>query len=128
MAVRSQMPLLQHVLLNLVMNAIEQITEIRPAEGGQVRIRVSRAVTGKGEGGRASQEVIRIQVEDNGPGIHWRLWEKIFDAGFTTRKDGSGLGLFISRNIVESLGGRIYVAESYINFGTVFSVDLPYQI
>jgi signal transduction histidine kinase/DNA-binding response OmpR family regulator/predicted RNA-binding protein with RPS1 domain len=128
MAVRSQMPLLQHVLLNLLMNAIEQITEIRPAEGGQVRIRVSRAVSGKGEGSRASQEVIRIQVEDNGPGIHWRLWEKIFDAGFTTRKDGSGLGLFISRNIVESLGGHIYVAESYINFGTVFSVDLPYQI
>ena len=102
-------------------NAIEQIAEIRPREGGQVMIRVERLE-------RANGAVIRVTVADNGPGIHWRLWEKIFEAGFTTRPDGSGLGLYIARNIVESLGGRLYVAESYINGGTVFAVDLPGQI
>jgi len=122
MAIRSQMPLLQHVLLNLVMNSIEQIGEIRPREGGQVQIGVEQVDRAGGP------PVIRVTISDNGPGIHWRLWEKIFDAGFTTRPDGSGLGLYISRNIVESLGGRLYVAESYINSGTVFAVDLPYQI
>lgn len=121
-AIRSQMPLLQHVLLNLVMNSIEQIAEIRPREGGQVLIRVERIDRAGGP------PVIRISVADNGPGIHRRLWEKIFEAGFTTRPDGSGLGLYISRNIVESLGGRLYVAESYVNSGTVFAVDFPYQI
>ncbi len=126
MAIRSQMPLLQHVLLNLVMNSIEQIAEIRPREGGQVMIRVERVEQEFRLAG--SHPLIRISVADNGPGIHRRLWEKIFDAGFTTRPDGSGLGLYISRNIVESLGGRLYVAESYINSGTVFAVDFPYQI
>jgi signal transduction histidine kinase len=122
MAIRSQMPLLQHVLLNLVMNAIEQIQEARGQQGGQVRIRVEQVDRAEG------RPVVRVLVEDSGPGVHWRLWEKIFEAGFTTRPDGSGLGLYISRNIVESLGGRLYVAESYINSGTVFAVDLPDQI
>lgn len=121
-AIRSQMPLLQHVLLNLIMNAIEQITETRPGEGGQVRLRVETAnETGP-------DAVIRLLVEDNGPGIHWRLWDKIFEAGFTSRKDGSGLGLYISRSIVDSLGGRLYVQESYINNGSTFVVELPYKI
>lgn len=126
-AIRSQMPLLQHVLLNLMMNAIEQISETRPAEGGQVRIRVEK-ITKESDDGRSRSDLLRLLVEDDGPGIHWRLWEKIFEAGFTTREDGSGLGLFISRNIMESLGGRLYVLESWINNGTSFAIELPYQL
>jgi signal transduction histidine kinase len=66
-------------------------------------------------------------IQDDGPGIHHRLWEKIFDAGFSTRKDGSGLGLYISRYILSTMGGKIYVLDSHILQGTTFAVDLPFQ-
>ncbi len=112
---RSQVGLLQQVLINLLLNAIQQIKKIR--KGGRVRVQIEKV-----------DKFVRFLVADNGPGIHWRWWEQIFEPGFTTRDEGSGLGLYISRSIIQSFGGRIYVAESCILGGTTIAVELPLKL
>jgi signal transduction histidine kinase len=71
---------------------------------------------------------LRILIEDNGPGIHTSMKEKIFEAGYSTREDGSGIGLYISRNLISDMGGKIYVQESFILGGTTFALEIPCQI
>ncbi len=120
MATRTQVTLVRQVLLNVVLNAIQQIGLYRPREGGNVRISFS-------ERWDAQKHMVCIHVEDDGPGIHRRLWKQVFQLGYTTRKDGSGLGLHISQSLVESLGGQISVSESLLYWGTTFTVDLPFK-
>lgn len=123
--IRSQAAALEHVLINLALNAIQQIHETGRREGGWVQIRVeAHCETGQPEAASRPKRLL-ILVEDNGPGIHASLWERVFEVGFTTRSDGSGLGLYICRSLVEAMGGRIYVAESRVLGGTTFAVELP---
>lgn len=105
---------LQQVFLNLMLNAVQQMS-LRPAEHRILAISAS-----------AGKEPFPIQVHfrDTGPGIHKPLWEKIFAPGFSTR-GGSGLGLFIARSFLHSLGGRIRVEESFVPLGTTFLIELP---
>ncbi|MBI5634706.1 MAG: response regulator [Nitrospirae bacterium] len=111
---------LEQVLLNVLLNAIQQIAEIRPESGGWIKVQI--------EPPSVSGEMLRILVEDNGPGIHVSLWEKIFDIGFTSRHDGSGIGLFISRSLIEKqMRGKIYVQESRVLGGTTFAMEIPGQ-
>jgi len=65
------------------------------------------------------------RFKDNGLGIHRQLWERIYDLGFSTKEGGTGLGLYIAKGLVESLGGHIKVEESYILVGSTFLVELP---
>jgi signal transduction histidine kinase len=112
----------QQVVLNTLLNAIQQIERLRPDGGGRVDIRIE-AVTLERE------PVIQIQIEDDGPGIHRRLWERVFELGFTTRVgEGSGLGLFLSRQLLADVGGSIRVAESRIQWGTVMEIRLPISL
>jgi signal transduction histidine kinase len=118
-AVRLHTVQLQQMLLNIIVNAIQQIELTRPATGGQVMIQVRPCA-------RDSRPIIRIRVEDDGPGIHQQLWKRIFDLGFTTRAEGgSGLGLHITNSLAESLNSHVYVESSYILWGTVFTIELP---
>jgi len=119
---RAQAAQVQQVLLNVLLNAVQQIASLRPREGGRVRIRLDQQQ-------RGDQMVLQVMVEDDGPGIHRRLWERIFELGFTTREEeGSGLGLYITRSLVEALGGRVYVVESHILWGTTFAIELPFKL
>lgn len=119
---RAQGALVQQVLLNMVLNAIQQIAIVRPAAGGRVRIQLGQQRREEGPG-------LRIAVVDDGPGIHRRLWDRIFELGFTTRQaEGSGLGLYVSRSLVEVLGGRIYVAESRRLWGSTVVLELPFNL
>jgi len=68
---------------------------------------------------------IKVRFTDTGPGIHRRLWKDIFELGFSTRPGGTGLGLFVARSVVESMGGRIAVEQSSIPLGSTFLVELP---
>jgi signal transduction histidine kinase/CheY-like chemotaxis protein len=120
--IRSQAAAFEQVLLNIMLNAVQQIAEARPGAGGWVQVRVDEQVEPVRDG------FFRILVEDNGPGIHARLWDKVFEAGYTTRHDGSGIGLYISRNLVEEMGGRIYVRQSCILGGATFALEIPYQL
>ncbi len=122
LVVRSQAAALEQVLLNTLLNAVQQISEVRPDSGGWIQVRLDSSVDVKTQG------FFRILIEDSGPGVHASLFEKIFEPGYTTRHDGSGIGLYISRNLVGEMGGRIYVYESCILSGTTFAIEIPAQV
>jgi signal transduction histidine kinase len=84
---------LQQVLMNLMLNGIEAMKDT----GGVLMV--------KSQLGEGSQ--IEISVNDTGPGLPLGKADQIFDAFFTTKPQGSGMGLAISKSIVESHGGRI---------------------
>ena len=104
MIVRDQ---LVQVFLNLILNAMDA-TE----EGGAITIRTSRDADG-----------LRIDVIDNGHGVPHECRERLFQPYFTTKETGTGLGLFVCRNIVEQNGGRIDLTETSPR-GTAFTVWL----
>jgi PAS domain S-box-containing protein len=101
---------LQQVLMNLILNGIEAMKET----GGVVTVR-----TGRGEGGQ-----VRISVSDTGVGLPPGEADEIFNAFFTTKPQGSGMGLAISRSIVESHGGSLW-ATSNDGQGATFHFTLP---
>ena len=64
-----------------------------------------------------------ITVKDNGPGIPKNIMDKIFEKGFSTKGEGRGVGLFHTKQLIESLGGSISV-ESMEGMGTKFTVSV----
>jgi len=120
--IRNQAVILEQIVLNVTLNAIQQIVECRSEEGG--RIQIDMELINETQ----NNAICRILVADNGPGIHASLWEKIFEMGYSTRQDGSGIGLFVSRNLMEEIGGRIYVADSHILHGSVFGLEVPIEL
>jgi signal transduction histidine kinase/DNA-binding response OmpR family regulator len=117
--VRNQAVLLEQIILNVSLNAIQQTSEHRPDGGGAIRIDIE-LMEESGE-----DATCRILIRDNGPGIHAALWEKIFEMGYSTREDGSGIGLYVSRNLMEEIDGKIYVADSHILSGSIFALEFP---
>jgi PAS domain S-box-containing protein len=101
---------LQQVLMNLMLNGIEAITD------------TVGVVTVKSQLGEDGQ--IEISVNDTGPGLPLGKADQIFDAFFTTKSQGSGMGLAISKSIVESQGGRIW-ANGDLGRGATFHFTLP---
>src|SRR3984885_9560463 len=101
---------IQQVFINLIVNAIEA------SEGQQMpsRVTLRAAVT--------DPDRMLVQVIDNGPGVHDP--ERIFDAFMTTKEKGMGIGLAVSRSIVEAHGGRLW-AENNKAGGAIFNVALP---
>jgi hypothetical protein len=109
-AVQADGEKLKQVILNLVRNAAEAMLG-----GGAVALGLRRAGAGGG---------VEVTVSDTGPGIAPKLLDKIFSPFFTTKPDGTGLGLAVSRKIVEDHGGKITV-KSEVGHGTSFSIQLP---
>jgi PAS domain S-box-containing protein len=108
----------RQVLSNLISNAIDAMRT-----GGKLQVRSRRAVDS-----RTGMEGIRIVVADTGPGMDGRTEARIFEPFFTTKElNGTGLGLWISAEIVERHGGRLTVRSSqHARYhGTVFSLFLP---
>jgi signal transduction histidine kinase len=101
---------IQQVLMNLMLNGIEAITD---ADG---------VVSVKSQLGEDGQ--IEISVNDTGPGLPSGKSDQIFDAFFTTKPQGSGMGLAISKSIVESNGGRVW-ADGDCGRGATFHFTLP---
>jgi two-component system NtrC family sensor kinase len=109
---------LQQALHNIILNAVQQIAA-QHGEGGQVEV-TSRHLPDD------PAYPIKIYVADDGPGIHRQHFDRVFALGFTTRQqEGTGLGLYITRGLIESMGGRITIAESVILVGTTFLIELP---
>jgi signal transduction histidine kinase len=109
--VRIDSNVLKQILINLVMNALQAMEPV----GGRLLVE-SRVLN--------SSEVC-VVVSDTGPGIAAECLTRIFEPYFTTKKpgEGTGLGLFVTRTLVENLGGRIEV-ESSPGEGTTFTVAL----
>ena len=108
-AVRADRVQLQQVLMNLMVNGIEAMGKA----GGELLIRTA---TAKGE--------LVVSVSDTGAGLSADKLEQIFSAFFTTKPAGTGMGLAISRTIVESHEGRLW-AESNSGPGATFHFTLP---
>jgi signal transduction histidine kinase len=104
---------LQQVVMNLILNGIEAMRAVqdRPRE---LRIR-SRA---------GDANTLLVAVEDSGPGLDPAKSTRIFDPFFTTKPSGMGMGLSISRSIVEAHGGRLW-ASPRSPHGAVFQFSLP---
>jgi signal transduction histidine kinase/predicted RNA-binding protein with RPS1 domain len=122
LVIRNQAASLEQVVLNVLLNAIQQIAELHAEGAGRVHVWIEPPFE------QGERSVLRILFKDNGPGIHAGLWDRIFEAGYTTRADGSGIGLYISWNLMEEMGGRIYVRESHILTGTTFCLEIPYHL
>ena len=116
-------PQIQQVLLNLLRNAAQAIAEKRvakQAEKGQLTLRTSLE-------SEQNTTAVRLEVEDNGPGIPRSVQERLFEPFYTTKEvgEGSGLGLWLCWSIVvERHKGRIW-AESIETGGSRFVVELP---
>lgn len=101
---------IQQVILNLVMNALDAMQE-----GGNIYLDLFETKNPKG---------YDLRVRDTGKGISQEVMENLFDPFFTTKEDGLGLGLYISKQIINEHDGEMCV-ESEPGKGTAFSIWLP---
>ncbi len=108
---------LKQVFLNLIKNAYEAV-------GGKGRINVStKWMTEHLKG----QKTMSVEIRDSGHGIEKHIAEKIFSPFYTTKKEGSGLGLFLAYQIIAKHGGAIIV-DSQPGEGAAFKVFLPISV
>jgi C4-dicarboxylate-specific signal transduction histidine kinase len=104
---------LQQVILNLMLNGIEAMAGISDR---MRRLRIRSQIQEAGQ--------VLVSIEDSGLGVKAEIMTRLFEPFFTTRSQGIGMGLPISRSIVEAHGGRLW-AESTVNQGSVFQFTLP---
>ena len=103
---------LQQVMLNLIMNSIEAMRDVDRKRELIIRAR------------RTEDDQLLVSVSDTGVGLPEQQADQIFNAFFTTKRQGIGMGLSISRSIVEMHGGRLWV-EKNAGGGAIFSFTLP---
>ena len=110
--VRADRVQLQQVVLNLAVNAFDALREVAHTER-ELRIETERGPSG----------TVVVAIHDSGPGLPADTTERVFEAFYTTKSGGMGMGLAISRTIIESYGGRIS-ARPRAPRGTTFSFSL----
>jgi C4-dicarboxylate-specific signal transduction histidine kinase len=104
---------LQQVMLNLIINAIEAM---RSESNGTRELLIAT-----GEDGSSG---VRVAVRDSGPGLEPEGFGRLFDAFYTTKSGGMGMGLSICRSIIEAHGGRVW-ATANAPRGAVFQFNVP---
>ena len=104
---------LQQVILNLMMNAMEAMSRV----GNGPRELLIRSGTDESQG-------VLVSVQDSGPGLDPKSLDHLFDAFYTTKPQGLGMGLAISRSLIEAHGGRLW-ASANAPHGAVFQFTLP---
>ena len=112
-AVKADRTQLQQVILNLILNAVQAMSE---GDLTLRELRVSTSANGSGS--------VLLSVRDSGPGIRPQNLDRLFDPFYTTRSAGMGMGLAICRSIVEGHGGRIW-ATANVPRGAAFHFTLP---
>jgi C4-dicarboxylate-specific signal transduction histidine kinase len=105
---------LQQVLLNLIMNAIEAM---RGIDQTQRKVLVVSRKDDESKG-------VLVEVQDSGAGLEGLALDRLFDAFYTTKPDGMGIGLAVSRTIIESHGGQLRALPN-VPKGAVFQFQLP---
>jgi PAS domain S-box-containing protein len=110
--VRGDKVQLQQVMLNLLLNAFDAVKEL-PASEREVTVHAER-----------DGDTVRVRVNDRGAGLSPENLEKLFTPFFTSKRDGMGLGLSISRSIIEAHGGKLTAANNAFR-GATFEFALP---
>jgi signal transduction histidine kinase len=110
--VRGDRVQLRQVILNLTINAFEAMST---GEGTRELLISTR---------KAENEGVLVAVRDSGPGLASASLERVFESFYTTKPSGLGLGLPISRSIIEAHGGRLW-ASANVPRGVVFQFTLP---
>jgi PAS domain S-box-containing protein len=111
---------ISQVLNNLLINAIQAMPE-----GGIIGISAENIAVSPNDGLPLRKgNYVKLSIKDQGVGIPEKYLNQVFDPYFTTKREGSGLGLSIAHSIIKSHGGHITV-ESLLGAGTVFHVYLP---
>lgn len=103
---------IQQLVFNLIANAMEAIAA-HPAVEGALRV-----------SSRSLRDGVQVSVEDNGPGIPVEVRQQIFDAFYTTKASGLGMGLTICRSVVEAHKGNLYAEASELG-GAMVRFQLP---
>ncbi len=103
----------EQILVNLVQNGIEAIAQAHPPKR-RVTLRV-----------RPGRKTVRVEVKDTGPGVDPAIEGRIFEAYFTTKPHGTGLGLRLSRSFAEAHGGRLSYVPCAAGTGALFTLELP---
>ena len=106
---------LEQVILNLVVNAIDALAKAG-TDNRRIKVRT----------GLLDEDTAELSVSDNGPGVRPDVLKQIFEPFFSTKQGGMGMGLAISRTIVEAHGGRLS-AENRAGGGAIFRLTLPVQ-
>ena len=106
---------LQQVMMNLIMNSIDAMKDVAGTRELAIKSR------------SAENEQLLLSVSDTGVGLPSHQADQIFNAFFTTKVQGTGMGLSISRSIVESHGGRLWAADNAPR-GASFYVSLPTKV
>jgi C4-dicarboxylate-specific signal transduction histidine kinase len=112
-AVQADRVQLQQVILNLIINAVEAMSSMR--EGARELL----ICTEKAESNGAL-----VAVRDSGPGLDLESVDRLFEAFYTTKVQGMGIGLAICRSIIEAHGGRLW-ARANVPCGAIFQFTLP---
>jgi PAS domain S-box-containing protein len=111
--VRGDRVQLQQVMLNLILNAIEALSGVSE---GERQVLISTGTAGSGD--------ILVTVRDSGPGLDLPSIERVFEAFYTTKATGMGMGLSICRSIVDAHGGRLWASANEPR-GAMFQFTLP---
>ena len=108
---------LQQVIINLLINAVEAMAEI------EENPRILTVSSERTADPSHNFEHVMIAVRDSGPGLDMTRLDRLFDTFYTTKPQGLGMGLAISRSIIEAHGGRLW-AENAVR-GAIFRFELP---
>ena len=104
------------MILNLIINAVEAMSGV--GEGAR-ELLIST--------GKAEPDGVLVAVRDSGPGLAPASLERLFDAFYTTKADGLGMGLSICRSIIEAHGGRLW-ASANVPRGAIFQFTVSAHI
>jgi PAS domain S-box-containing protein len=124
---------LQQVILNLVMNAIEAMTgsfegsrdlQVSSQKINEVRPEPGKEPVASSDLHEREQSFVLIAVRDSGPGLDPKQLQRVFETFYTTKSSGMGMGLAISRSIIEAHHGRLWVGANTAK-GAIFQFTLP---
>jgi two-component system, LuxR family, sensor kinase FixL len=104
---------LQQVILNLILNAMEAMSDVNPQSR---ELSVSSAIDGPNGA--------LVSVRDSGTGLDGTVQDRLFEAFYTTKTHGMGIGLAVSRTIIQAHGGRLWAAPN-VPLGAIFQFTLP---
>jgi signal transduction histidine kinase len=110
-------------IIQVISNILSNAIKFSPQHGGIITISLEKEIDDDDDDGKANR--VTVSIKDNGPGIDSELFPKLFSRFTSKSFSGTGLGLFISKSIIEAHGGRIWAQNNHDGEkGATFSFSL----